>query len=933
MKRKLILCLIFFNTFCMAKSLAANQQLVWQPGDWFEVKMIIKKTYTVAAKSEGEKMLRTSENTTLWLKLMMGDKLPNGHYSVSMDVIRHKMLRNDGVLANWYGFDSYYPDFEQRQQLTSFMEVSKFDSYNPNLEQDKRTAQIRYDLEVSSKGEVISIEPQGDYYIPLSQISVVKKFDSSLTITGQMFAADQVKAALQMLFQLPDKKFPPVIASDATEIWPIAASSPISDNVCIQGIIHQANTSNLRIDGKTVQLDKDGRFIFTTLLERDRELTVVLNEEKMNEEKVTVFLSAGDILGLEGMAGKWSETLRFSGNAARKAAFAHQIQPFLSSRKSLLKQNPSEMMADQKKRKQSLMNLIEQYKKEIPDREVEYYRRRLLLKEVSDKLVFLKHKFYQLAEKGDKPFHGFPKDFFSSIDTLPVQAYIHQSDELPANYVENYMEYEMAKIGVSYYQTTFDQKYNFLLMTMKGYGLYNRLSDILYHYIIDHSQAENERIKTYVADFLSTCGDTVLSGNIKRAWEWNERWKVGSPYPIEQFTLTDGSVFSLKPYKGKVICLVLSDNFDIKEQEAYARFMQRKENQDVQFIIAYTNWPVDSQQQALERRKYFEGLPNVKLVELAERTQEGKKEEMPLPFQTWCFLDKWQRITADHVPAVFSRLEPDGNMEPFKMEVYLDEARAADRFSEEDKAEAMKAFGWGGGSVLLTCLVGGVIYRSNLRGLKRKAEAKRKLKELEIRAIRAQMNPHFIFNALNSIQSLITENRLEEANLYLVEFSALLRAVLQHADKNTIPLSDELEMVERYCKLEQLRFNFSYMIDIAPDVETAIIEIPTMVLQPLVENAVFHGLMPLVEGKGELKINISLHANELMIAVLDNGVGLMNGTTQKMKGNGKGLQLVRERLSIFQPKETAMLTVQNRGIGINKMKGTESLLTFHIMDI
>src|SRR5690606_22817772 len=139
--------------------------------------------------------------------------------------------------------------------------------------------------------------------------------------------------------------------------------------------------------------------------------------------------------------------------------------------------------------------------------------------------------------KGDKPFHGFPKDFFSSIDTLPVQAYIHQSDELPANYVENYMEYEMAKIGVSYYQTTFDQKYNFLLMTMKGYGLYNRLSDILYHYIIDHSQAENERIKTYVADFLSTCGDTVLSGNIKRAWEWNERWKVGSPYPIEQFTL------------------------------------------------------------------------------------------------------------------------------------------------------------------------------------------------------------------------------------------------------------------------------------------------------------------------------------------------------------------------------------------------------------
>jgi len=932
MKGKLILCLIFFHTICMAKSMNdTDHQFVWQPDDWFVVKVIIKRTYDIATEAEGGKLPETSiteENTTLWLKLMMGDRLPNGHYSVSMDVIRYKMLRNDGVSANWYGVDSYYPDFEHRQQLTSIMEVSKFDSYNPNLKQDKRTTQIRYDLEVSSKGEVLAIEPRGNYYIPLSQISAIKKFDSSLTITGQMFATDQVKAALQTLFQLPDKKFPPVIVSDATEIWPIAASSPISDNVCIQGVIHQADTNKLRIDGKTVQLDKDGRFTFAKLLEGDRELSVVLDKEE-----VVIFLSAGDTLRLEGVAGKLNETLRFSGNAARQAAFAHQVQPFLSSRKSLLKQNPSEMMADQKERKQSLMNLIEQYKKEIPDKEVEYYRRRLLLKGVGDKLVFLKYKFYQLTEKGDKPFQGFPKDFFVSIDTLPVQAYIHQSDELSANYVENYMEYEMAKIGVSYYQTSFDQKYNFLLMTMKGYGLYNRLSDILYNHIIDHSQAENERIKTYVADFLSNCGDTVLSGNIKRAWDWNERWKVGSPNPIQQFTLTDGSVFSLTPYKGKVTCLVLSDNFDTKEQEAYSRFMRRKENQDIQFIIAYTNWPVDSQQQVMERKRYFEGLPNVKLVALTELTEEGKKEEMPLPFQTWCFLDKWQRVTADHVPAVFSRLEPDGNMEPFKMKVYLDEARAANRFSEKDKAEAMKAFGWGGGSVLLTCIVGGIIYRSNMRGLRRKAEAKRQLKELEIRAIRAQMNPHFIFNALNSIQSLITDSRLEEANLYLVEFSALLRGVLHNADKNTIPLSDELEMVERYCKLEQLRFNFFYMIDIAPDIETSIIEIPTMVVQPLVENAVFHGLMPLTDGGGELRINVRLHANELMISVLDNGVGFMEAASRQVKGNGKGLKLVEERLSTFQPKETAMLTVRNRVGDANKIEGTESLLSFHINNV
>lgn len=136
------------------------------------------------------------------------------------------------------------------------------------------------------------------------------------------------------------------------------------------------------------------------------------------------------------------------------------------------------------------------------------------------------------------------------------------------------------------------------------------------------------------------------------------------------------------------------------------------------------------------------------------------------------------------------------------------------------------------------------------------------------------MNPHFIFNSLNSIQQFISASEKEEALKYLSRFSKLIRLVLQNADKNEIKLSDELNMLEFYLQLESLRYSnkFSYHFAIDKNVNADAIEIPTMLLQPYIENAVVHGLLN-KESNGHLELTLTRNNNKLISTIEDNGIG------------------------------------------------------------
>ena len=183
------------------------------------------------------------------------------------------------------------------------------------------------------------------------------------------------------------------------------------------------------------------------------------------------------------------------------------------------------------------------------------------------------------------------------------------------------------------------------------------------------------------------------------------------------------------------------------------------------------------------------------------------------------------------------------------------------------------------------------------------------LSEAKLTALRSQMNPHFIFNALNSIQQYILQGNVEEANKYLSKFSKLQRDILHCSSLNFISLEKEIEILNAYLQLEQLRFGdtFSYTIHVADEIDPAEINIPPMMLQPFAENAIWHGLMPKT-GEKKLAIDFELLTEDILLATIrDNGIG--RAASAKMKENNnrdnsghesKGMSMVNQRLLLLQ---------------------------------
>ena len=199
----------------------------------------------------------------------------------------------------------------------------------------------------------------------------------------------------------------------------------------------------------------------------------------------------------------------------------------------------------------------------------------------------------------------------------------------------------------------------------------------------------------------------------------------------------------------------------------------------------------------------------------------------------------------------------------------------------------------------------------HLESEKKETEFQRKTTELEMQALRAQMNPHFIFNCLSSINRFILKNETKIASNYLTRFSRLMRMVLNNSQKSLISLDDELEMLELYLEMERLRFknSFAYAITFLNAVDSDNVFIPPLLLQPFCENAIWHGLMHLPagrhgnEGQGRLDIELSMQDNILNCIITDNGVGRekaeeMNSKTAE-KEKSMGLKITSERLALL----------------------------------
>jgi LytS/YehU family sensor histidine kinase len=186
-------------------------------------------------------------------------------------------------------------------------------------------------------------------------------------------------------------------------------------------------------------------------------------------------------------------------------------------------------------------------------------------------------------------------------------------------------------------------------------------------------------------------------------------------------------------------------------------------------------------------------------------------------------------------------------------------------------------------------------------------EYERKLATVEMSALRAQMNPHFLFNSLNSIDSYIIKNESRKASEYLNSFAKLIRLILHNSKSNLIPLKDELETLDLYLQMEALRFGnkFDYRIEVDDSIDTSGIQIPPLLIQPYVENAIWHGIMHQENGtRGKVFIRIWLENGSLYCTIEDNGIGRKKAMQLAAQSAGPkkksmGMQITKERMEIM----------------------------------
>ncbi len=229
--------------------------------------------------------------------------------------------------------------------------------------------------------------------------------------------------------------------------------------------------------------------------------------------------------------------------------------------------------------------------------------------------------------------------------------------------------------------------------------------------------------------------------------------------------------------------------------------------------------------------------------------------------------------------------------------------------------------------------------KENHRISQENMQLKQRAAELEMKALRAQMNPHFIFNSLNSINNFILRNEKEQASEYLVKFSKLIRLILENSMFSLISLEKELEALTLYIELEALRFEhaFEHEIRYPNHLDTLSIKVPPLILQPFVENAIHHGLIP-KNAPGHLTIDIRGGNDLLRVNIKDNGIGReraakLNAHTKQMK-QSLGVAVTTERIKAMtgdHSSASGKIEIRDLVDPTGRAEGTEVLINLELI--
>ena len=896
-------------------------------GDWFEVQVEQRYGTTLTWNSQSQKQL--NEKSFL-LNYQLKKQLVNGNQEYKIRLDHFKIRKKYG--ADYFGYDSYYPTFEENR--TNQEIKNQF-----SLEVTPTGKIVRFTPFKTNKSSQLNLTQIGSSYRAMGTATYGESNSDSLLIrifSGYLMLPDTLP---NKILRDQKSKLPLLIKLTDMQLSLTDASFSLPNNTVILGKLKDQISKEIKISlkgensdyyfqEKQFRTNTDGSFDCHIFLKRPLHLRV-----QVGNQTLTTFMEPGDTLNISAIGhqsrevqynqyaetksnGYFSADLKksdyFSGNAAYNTMLSNELDQYRNG--FIYEKEVGSVAINAKKTTESVNQIIESYREKASVECIRYFETDFKYFLAVAKLYFdedqqssfwidlQNHKFPETTNKF--PNIDYPTEFFLEVDTMSILMNPFEWNTSYQNFIQKAQQFKQNRLVWAAGKRnfgTFLENYYFNQASLQGYPLYNQIAKSI-DLELRKGLANNNLVERYYHDFVNNCLDPALNEPLQKVYETSVQLKIGNTFPTKSFTLEDSSIFNLEKFKAKPICLVLFDG-PKSSLNQFKVDIEKFRPEEVEFIFIRTTkdtW-IGGKVDSIIWRK-----PNVTYIELPEKYL---KSELLLDRTKIFMLDKWFRIVENNAEDPMTH-KYTGRISEF--EKSLRKTIETKRYSKAEKTAMLKTAGWSFGSILFTFLGGLWIYRIRIRRIKQQEVAKRRIKELEIKAIRSQMNPHFIFNALNSIQSLINGNQFKEANIYLSKFAVLLRGVLNNSEKSRISLSDELQAVELYCQLEQLRFEFKFDISIDPDVNGDLIEIPGMIIQPLAENAVVHGLSAKGE-LGKLDIQVKRKNGNLCVCVSDNGIGLQTQKIDELSQKGFGLKLVEERINILNlDGKEARLTVENR---------------------
>lgn len=346
-------------------------------------------------------------------------------------------------------------------------------------------------------------------------------------------------------------------------------------------------------------------------------------------------------------------------------------------------------------------------------------------------------------------------------------------------------------------------------------------------------------------------------------------------------------------------------------------FLENDEGRGVppMVLLEIGKYYVDINQRNTGIRYMREGLALAEKREVKELILVGRESLAKALYEqqdyqaAYDMLYAWQALQAelDSINRAERVAEMEGKFQSAQKEIAIAQLET-DKLKAERSAQGLKLLALGLGAIIVIALsvLWTVYSRKQQKQQLKESDLHAKIAEVKLQALKAQMNPHFVFNCINTTQNFVLNQQQEEAYEYLSKFAKLLRLVLDNSDEVFTSLEEEIQIISLYLELEAIRFDhsFTYKIDLDSRLQEGIYLIPSMLVQPLVENALLHGIVNRKKAGGHISILFSLNQDVINCVVEDNGVGRAAAKRIKAKKaihyQSKALPNIQSRIAILE---------------------------------